>query len=418
MKQNVRKKRYLYVAGCFVMLLLLGIAYAWSVFVGPLEETYGWTRTQTSLAFTILMIGFSVGCVMTGILAKKIGYQKIVILAAILIGGGFAGTAFATDIVVLYVTYGVFAGLGIGMIYNASISVIPRWFPESQGMITGVLLMGYALSTSILSPVCQKLLSVYGPKRTFLVLAVLDFAVFFVGSSFMKLPTEDELRKLPENVVRSSGPTTNSMNSSEMLHTSKFYIYFIASNFLFMAALSYLNHVAPALQGEMAVSAGTGALVVSAMSLCNGIARPLAGQFIDRMGVKITLRALSGINVTASILACVALIGNMTALMIIAACLLLFGYGCQGSSMPSVIRILYGEEHLSMNYSIMSIVSLTASVGPIIMGAMQVRSGNYLAGFLFMAACSIAAVPLFFTAGAEEKKWQQPIMSKMDAMKK
>ncbi len=59
--KNVSTRRYVYLVLNFVILLLLGIAYAWSIFVGPLENAYGWTRMQTSLAFTILMVGFSGG---------------------------------------------------------------------------------------------------------------------------------------------------------------------------------------------------------------------------------------------------------------------------------------------------------------------------------------------------------------------
>ena len=166
----------------FCYFASIGNCYAWSIFVGPLENAYGWTRMQTSLAFTILMVGFSGGSLLAGILAKKIGFSKISMIASLLVGGGLVATAFTSSISVLYVTYGVLAGLGIGMIYNTIVSVIPLWFPDKKGMVTGLLLMGYALSTSILSPICQWLLVSFGPKTTFLTFGILDFVVFLLGS--------------------------------------------------------------------------------------------------------------------------------------------------------------------------------------------------------------------------------------------
>ena len=99
--KNVSTRRYVYLVLNFVILLLLGIAYAWSIFVGPLENAYGWTRMQTSLAFTILMVGFSGGSLLAGILAKKIGFSKISMIASLLVGGGLVATAFTSSISVL-----------------------------------------------------------------------------------------------------------------------------------------------------------------------------------------------------------------------------------------------------------------------------------------------------------------------------
>ena len=393
-------KRYLYAAGSFLMMLLLGVAYAWSIFIGPLEATYGWTRTQTSLAFTILMMGFSCGNLLTGMLAKRIGYKKVMLLAAVLIGAGLCATAFTSSIGVLYVTYGVCAGTGIGMIYNAVISVIPLWFPGKTGMITGLMLMGYAISTSILSLVCQRLLTSQGPKATFLLLCVVDTVVFLVGSLMMREPDEKELAAL-QGTGKKAASLEDGYTTAEMLRTPRFYIYFLGADFLVMTALGYLNHAAPAMQGELGLSAVSAAYVVSAMSVCNGLARPIAGQFIDRVGVKLSIRIVSLIYIVASVLTALAMYLGNVALMIPAVCLLLFGYGCQGASLPCVIRALYGNKNFSMNYSIVSLVSLTGAICPSIVGMLQAGSGSYLSGFGLMMIFCICSFPLMFLAGRE-----------------
>ncbi len=400
---NIQKKRYGYVAVSFLMLLLLGIAYAWSIFIGPLEQTYGWSRTQTSLAFTILMVGFSLGGLLMGILVKRFGYARLVKTAAVCVGLGMILTAFTSSIVVLYITYSLLAGIGIGMIYNAVVSVVPLWFPERRGMITGLLLMGYAISTSVLSPVCQFLLSEFGPRRTFLILGIVDMVVFLIGSLFIKVPKEEEQKALPQSSAMAGQMVKNSLNPNEMLHTRTFYLYFMGSNFLVMSALCYLNHVAPALESEFSMPAATVAYVVSAMSLCNGVARPLVGQVFDQFGMKKALLGLSGIYAASAVIACAAFRSGSAALMIVAACGLLFGYGCQGAGLPIVTRTLYGEKYFSMNYSIISLVSLTASIGPSIMGAVQTAEGSYQSGFMMVALFTFISVPLMYVVGKDRE---------------
>ena len=56
-----KKIRLFYGVVGFILLIFLGVSYAWSIFVQPLEEEFGWLRSQTSIAFTISMVFFCVG---------------------------------------------------------------------------------------------------------------------------------------------------------------------------------------------------------------------------------------------------------------------------------------------------------------------------------------------------------------------
>src|SRR5271166_4459353 len=65
--------RWWRVVGGLSMNLALGTLYAWSVFVAPLEKQFGWTRTQTSMAFTIAVAVFAITFVVAGRIQDKIG---------------------------------------------------------------------------------------------------------------------------------------------------------------------------------------------------------------------------------------------------------------------------------------------------------------------------------------------------------
>ena len=153
------KKRWIYVFCGFMVFLFLGAALAWSVFVVPIETLYGWTRSQTSLAFTINVLCFSVGSILAGILSKHMTHSTLLKVAAVVMLIGFFGASLITQPWHLYVTYGFIVGTAIGMGYNCVLSTVPSWLPDKSGTVTGMLLMGYSLSTAIFGPVLNSLIS-------------------------------------------------------------------------------------------------------------------------------------------------------------------------------------------------------------------------------------------------------------------
>ena len=52
-------------------------------------------------------------------------------------------------IAALYLTYGILAGLGIGIGYNAVISVVNEWFTDKKGTSSGALMMSFGASALV-----------------------------------------------------------------------------------------------------------------------------------------------------------------------------------------------------------------------------------------------------------------------------
>ena len=56
----------------FGLNMLLGLVYSWSIFVGPLEADFGWTRTDTSAVFSVSMVALCTGQLVSGALVARI----------------------------------------------------------------------------------------------------------------------------------------------------------------------------------------------------------------------------------------------------------------------------------------------------------------------------------------------------------
>ena len=91
----------------FILLIFLGMIYAWSIFIRPLEAEFGWLRSQTSLIFTISMIGFCVGNLAAGQITPKTSPRVSILIAAVVIGIGFIASSFTSSLPWIYISYGV-----------------------------------------------------------------------------------------------------------------------------------------------------------------------------------------------------------------------------------------------------------------------------------------------------------------------
>ena len=133
--------RWLLAAAAVLVQLALGAVYAWSVFVNPFIEQMGWTRTQTTLPFTVAIGVIFIGTLVGGRIQDRIGPRPVVLVGGVIysIGMMLASLVETPDqLWLLILTYGLIAGLGLGAGYIVPIAMLVKWFPDRRGLITGI----------------------------------------------------------------------------------------------------------------------------------------------------------------------------------------------------------------------------------------------------------------------------------------
>ena len=92
------------------------LLYAWSVFIKPLNAEFGWNRADISMAFSICVLVFGLTTFVAGKMSDKYGPRIVVAIGAIILGIGFFSAGFTTSKIQLYLTFGLVAGLGGGLL--------------------------------------------------------------------------------------------------------------------------------------------------------------------------------------------------------------------------------------------------------------------------------------------------------------
>src|SRR5260370_17796645 len=150
---NGNPNRWLIAAAGVGVQLALGAVYAWSVFRIPLTTSYGWSISQVTLAFelAILVLGFA--SFAGGTLMQRLGPRRLALVAGVCYGLGtmLAGQA-RGNITLLYLTYGLLGGIGLGLGYIAPLATLFKWFPYNRGMISGLAYPGFGAASVVTTP--------------------------------------------------------------------------------------------------------------------------------------------------------------------------------------------------------------------------------------------------------------------------
>lgn len=376
-----------------VICLFIGLIYAWSIFVAPLETELGWTRAQTSATFTVSMISFCIAGMVSGALIQRCAPRRIVLTAAALFLAGFSASSRIGTVLGLYVSYGVLCGAGVGLAYNAVLSCVSKWFPEKTGVVSGVLLMCFGFGGMALGSLASSLIALLGWRTTFLVFAVL-FAAILAGFSLMiRPPREDELDSAVHVSQKKSARQEVSgveMTAGQMLRRVSFWLYFLWAVVLSAAGLAVIGNASMCAR-EIGASTRAAAAITGMLSICNGIGRILVGLIFDRFGRKISATYANALLVAAMLLITLSALIHSVGAFVVGGVILGLGYGSVPPLNAAFVNQYYGAKHYALNFSLMNLNLIPASLlGPLAAGVIQTATGSYLMMYIALAAaCAV-----------------------------
>ena len=397
------KNSYRWLVLCFSVLAMLfaGIIYAWSILKVPFGTDFGWTASQLSLNFTLTMCTFCVGGLLGSILARKIGVKIATVISAVLSGGGMALTGFlnGNSIVMLYLTYALMAGLGIGIAYNVIISTVSAWFPDKKGLCTGALMMGFGASSLILGNVANSLFATnLSRKGTYVILGVALFVVLGLVSLFLKRPDADTVLPQPKSKGNNSAEDFESADFStkEMLKRFSFW-----RAFALLAFATAVGNSVISFARDLALSVGSSVALatslVGVLAVCNGLGRIIIGAMFDALGRKKTMLIATVLTIVAAATTLLAVVTGSVIVCIIGLCLTGLSYGSCPTMVSAFVSAFYGQKHFATNFSVMNCNLICASFMATACSSLIGTFGGYVAPFILLLSLAVAALILNLT---------------------
>ncbi|MBC7099333.1 OFA family MFS transporter [Candidatus Bipolaricaulota bacterium] len=359
--------RWIVVPCGFAINLVLGVIYAWSVFLKPLMSEFGWTTAETSLAFTILLLTFAFVMIPAGRLNDKIGPRKVASAGGLLLGLGFFLASFTSSLPWLYLTYGFIAGAGVALAYVTPIATCVKWFPDKKGLITGIIICGFGLSSAFLAPLATYLISTIGWKTAFQLLGITFLLVAVGGAQGLRVPPSGWCPEGWKASDQAKAAPVHEYNWQQMLRTKEFWMIWLMYTFGTTSGLGVIGHVAKFAQ-ETGMEILLASLAVSVLAIFNGLGRISWGGISDRIGWAKAMTIMFIIQAATMFL----LIGTSGISLFVAVAVVGFCFGGNLSMFPSATANLFGTKYYGINYGF---VFTAYGIGGVL--------GPYLSGYIF-----------------------------------
>jgi MFS transporter, OFA family, oxalate/formate antiporter len=371
----------------------LGTYYAWSVFVPALEREFQWTRTQTSLVATIDMVMLASSFLVAGALQSRIGPRAVATIGGLLFSAGLFLASYTQTLTMLYLTWGVMVGMGLGFGYLAPITVGSKWFPNHRGLVNGLAIGIFAAGSGIFGPIAGRLVDSIGWRTTWQLYAGMFFVFTMVGAYLMKDPP-------PGYTAPSSGSTAVNkpkgphveIPTSQVLRTPMFYALWLAYALGTTAGTMVISQLVPFARAS-GFDAASAAFAITIGAIGSASGRFLSGWMSDHFGRLFTLRGIILLSMIAT--PSLYLWREEVLLFYVLLFIVYYCYGTQLSVYTALAGDFYGTKYLATNYGVLLLAWGFAGVlGPVIGSRVYVTTGTYQYAFFGSALLACAALGL------------------------
>ncbi len=398
--------RWLLAITAIIMQLALGSVYAWSVFLKPVIALYHVTRLQANLTFSIVLLALGVTAGFGGYLNNRYGPRVVATAGGILYGLGVLLATFAApNIFLLYLTFGIVGGIGVGLGYIVALAMLIKWFPDRRGFITGLAVAGFGGGALITSPIAAALIKSVGVSSTFLYLGIAYLVVIVIVAQFFRTaPDGYAPAGWTPSARQQIGRSRHEYTLAEAIRLPRWYVLWLILALNVTAGAAVISVASPLAQKFTGVDVVTAALLVSVIGIFNGAGRLFWGWLSD--GITRPFTFLSMFIIQAIVFVFLPSVTNFALLMVPVAIIALC-YGGGFGTMPAFAADFFGPKNAGTIYGAMLTAwSAGGIVGPILIASFGTTANPDYATPLYIIAGIMlvsAALPLIARVLAQRR---------------
>ena len=376
------------------------VQFTFGFFIEPLEEEFGWTRTQVNVALSIgVVTGFLSPIV--GNLMDRIGAKWTMAGSVLLVAIGFLLRSIMTELWQFYLFSAIiFAGTPGATMLPAGRLVL-TWFPKTRGRMMGIVTSGNNIGSGIAVPVIAGLIGLVGWRWTWGVMGIVLIGLAMLIILAIR-DTADDVRKErnkrwapSESAVDSNGGLKEGLTASAAMRTSGFWFIVVGMTLQQFVRTGVVSQMVPHLE-QVGFTRAVAATMMIVLAFFAGSSKLIFGRLSESITARISfivIMILQGIGLSILLISGGSLI-TWGAIVVFG-----LGMGGVGALTPLVIFDMFGLKQFG---SIMGLTRMAITIpvffGPILAGLIFDSRGNYELMFVITIALLVVSIGSFALA--------------------
>src|SRR5262247_511977 len=362
-------------AGIVITCIGVGAMLSLSVFLQPMSEAMGWSRTGMSTTALINWLCMGVSAFVWGALSDRFGTRAVVLSGGALLGLGLVTASRAATLGQFQLLFGVLVGAAAGSFFAPLVATTTRWFTKNRSLAVALVSAGLGLGSTVVGPLARWLITSYDWRTAMLVIGDLAWLLIIPAALLVREPAASRPG------AASAGGEGGEFTVTQALRTPQFAAIAL-TNFACCAAHSgpIFHMVTYAIDHGIPVMAATTVLSVAGLASLSG--RIICGLMADRVGAKRTL--VAGLAVQAIAVSLYLLTRDLAGFYAVA---VMFGFA-YGGAMPLyaiIVREYFGARIMGTVFgAVGAVATLGMALGPWAGGWLYDSLGGYF--WLYMGS--------------------------------
>lgn len=393
--------------------------WAFSVFVKPMSDEFGWSRAEVYGALTVrALVSGAFSPFMGPLQDTRLGPRFFAVATTVTMAGSMIAMKWVDNLALFYL---IFGGLGALASFGSSemmLSVVlPRWFVRRRGRALGIGSMGTAMGPLIFPFLVTFLLSIFDWRDAWVALGVITLLVLGPMSLLVRTRPED-LGLFPdgdpgpsaEHAVASHGRQSpaaeRNFKGAEVLRLHCFWLLVIAACMTSLGMTGFHANWLPYFQ-DIGFTAAQGSLAITTYGICGISTRIVWGWLAERFPVN-HLLVIQGLLTGLSVLLFLNIHSEMT--LILAAASHGLSVGGMLVMRPMLIASYFGRDHLgAVNGVMRPFTTLIGAGSPLFVAWLHDQQGSYVTAFWLIAVgWFIAAMAVAFARSPQGQSRLDP----------
>ena len=397
MRKNLCSYRFVILGACIaIMFAMWGLGnHPLALYTVPITQAYGFPRSLFSVIFSIINLFTAFGNLFFGIIAKKMGLKKVMIVGTGLAILAYVLYYYATSLPMFYLASALI-GLALAFLTNSPASVlINNWFGNNKGMVLGIVFMASGIGGTVCDILVGRLINSFGFK-TSLGVSVLIITAMMVLAMFLIRTRPMSVRTSMEEAEETKEKPKNGIPFKQACRTASFWLILIAETLWGLSIIPIVATMPTYLNDKGFDPLFVSGVVMATLYAMSAVSKLGLGVISDKMGVSVMVCVVGGAGAVATLLLAT-VSGHEWA--IVSSLFMGVAFSCMTIPVPVLTNSIFGN----MDYGTLvgvftAVLTLAGALGTPLVNLVFDLTGTYVFVFIAQAIFFVLSIPVALLA--------------------